>query len=195
MARNAEMKRTTGETGISVKLSLDGSGSTDVSTGVPFFDHMLEAFGRHGLFDIEVNATGDVEVDAHHTVEDVGIVIGQCIDAALGDKAGITRFGSATVPMDEALALAAVDVSGRGQLHYEVDLPIEIIGTFDTTLAKEFLIALATNAGITLHVRSLSGGNSHHIVEAVFKAVARALRAAVEIDSRVSGIPSTKGSL
>lgn len=195
MGRSATVTRTTGETDITVTLDLDGSGATRVATGVPFFDHMLDAFGRHGLFDLTVEATGDLDVDAHHTVEDVGIVIGQCIAEALGDKAGITRFGSATVPMDEALVLSAVDISGRGQLHYAVELPIEIIGTFDTTLAREFLIALAGNAGLTLHVRSLAGDNSHHIIEAAFKAVARALRSAVALDGRVSGVPSTKGSL
>ena len=156
---------------------------------------MLEAFGRHGLFDLAVSASGDLEVDAHHTVEDVGICIGQAIAQALGDKAGIARFGSSAVPMDEALVMAAVDVSGRGQLHYAVDLPIEIIGTFDTTLAKEFLVALATNAGVTLHVRSFAGENAHHIIEAAFKAVARALAEAVALDPRVSGVPSTKGML
>jgi imidazoleglycerol-phosphate dehydratase len=195
MSRTAKITRTTGETSITVVLDLDGSGSTQVSTGVPFFDHMIDAFGRHATFDLTVSATGDLAVDAHHTVEDVGIVIGQAIAQALGDKSGISRFGSSVLPMDEALVLAAIDVSGRGQLHYAVDLPIEIIGTFDTTLAKEFLIALATNAGVTLHVRSLTGENSHHIIEAAFKAVARALREAVALDERVGGVPSTKGSL
>jgi imidazoleglycerol-phosphate dehydratase len=195
MSRTAEITRTTGETSITVVLDLDGSGSTQVSTGVPFFDHMIDAFGRHATFDLTVSATGDLAVDAHHTVEDVGIVLGQAIAQALGDKSGITRFGSSVLPMDEALVLAAIDVSGRGQLHYAVDLPIEIIGTFDTTLAKEFFIALATNAGLTLHVRSLTGENSHHIIEAAFKAVARALREAVALDERVGGVPSTKGSL
>ncbi len=195
MARTATITRTTKETDITVTLDLDGAGATSVSTGVPFFDHMLEAFGRHGLFGLSVSATGDLEIDAHHTVEDVGIVIGQAIAQALGDKSGIARFGDCAMPMDEALVLAAVDISGRGQLHYAVELPIEIIGTFDTTLAKEFLVALATNAGVTLHVRSLAGENAHHIVEAAFKAVARALREAVAIDPRVSGVPSTKGSL
>jgi imidazoleglycerol-phosphate dehydratase len=195
MSRSSTITRTTGETDITVTLALDGSGTCDVSTGVPFFDHMLDAFGRHGLFDLQVNAVGDLEIDAHHTVEDVGIVLGQCFAEALGGKEGITRFGSAMVPMDEALVLSAVDVSGRGQLHYSVDLPIEIIGTFDTSLAKEFMVAFATNAGITLHVRSLSGDNSHHIVEAAFKAAARALAQAVALDARVTGVPSTKGSL
>jgi len=195
MTRTATIRRSTSETDIGVTMSLDGEGATSVSTGVPFFDHMLDAFGRHGLFDLEVDAVGDLAVDAHHTVEDVGICLGQAIDTALGDRAGIRRFGSAFVPMDEALVLAAVDISGRGQLHYDVDVPIEIIGTFDTTLAKEFMIALAANAGITLHVMEFAGENAHHIIEAAFKAFARALREAVEIDPRVSGVPSTKGSL
>ena len=195
MAREATVTRQTGETDITVTVALDGRGATAVATGVPFFDHMLDAFGRHGLMDLRVDAKGDLAVDAHHTVEDVGIAIGTAIAEALGRRTGIRRFGSATVPMDEALVLAAVDLSGRGQLHWAVDLPIEIIGSFDTTLAKEFLIALATNAGLTLHVRSLSGDNAHHIIEAVFKAVARALAEAVSLDPRVSGVPSTKGSL
>ncbi|HBT95575.1 MAG TPA: imidazoleglycerol-phosphate dehydratase HisB, partial [Coriobacteriia bacterium] len=170
------------------------SGATNVDTGVAFFDHMLEAFGRHGLFDLSVTAKGDLEVDAHHTVEDTGIVLGQAFTQALGDKKGIRRFGDALISMDEALVMAAVDISGRGQLHWDVELPIEIIGTFDTTLFKEFLIALASNAGVTLHVRSLSGENSHHIIEAASKAVARALGEAVALDTRVGDrIPSTKG--
>ena len=195
MGRSASITRETRETQITVTLDLDGGGKVAVSTGVPFFDHMLDAFGRHGLFDLMVDAKGDLEIDAHHTVEDVGIVLGQAIAQALADKNGITRYGSSTLPMDEALVLAAVDVSGRGALYYDVALPIEIIGTFDTTLAKEFLTALATNAGITLHVRSLAGDNAHHIIEAAFKAVARALAAAVALDPRVTGVPSTKGSL
>jgi len=195
VARSATITRSTKETDITVILDLDGGAATSVTTGVPFFDHMLEALGRHGLLGLTVSATGDLAVDAHHTVEDVGICIGQGIARALGDKAGIRRFGSAIVPMDEALVLAAVDISGRGQLHYDVTVPIELIGTFDTTLAKEFMVALATNAGITLHVRALAGENAHHIIEAAFKALARALRQACKPDPRVSGIPSTKGSL
>lgn len=195
MSRTASVERKTAETDIRVELELDGSGRVNAVTGIPFFDHMLDALGRHGLLDLTVAASGDLDVDAHHTVEDVGIVLGQAFAEALGEKRGIARFGSAAVPMDEALVLAAVDISGRGQLHYAVDLPIEIVGTFDTTLAKEFLIALATNAGLTLHVRSLAGENSHHIIEAAFKAVARALRQAIDLDARVSGVPSTKGSL
>lgn len=195
MARVATIERATRETDITISIDLDGEGATKIATGVPFFDHMLDAFGRHGLFDLAVQATGDLEIDAHHTVEDTGIVLGQALATALADKTGITRFGSCTMPMDEALVLAAVDISGRGALYYDVALPIEIIGTFDTTLAKEFLTAFATNAGITLHVRSLAGDNAHHIIEAAFKAVARALKDAVALDPRVSGVPSTKGSL
>ncbi len=194
--RSAEVRRTTKETDIDVRLRLDGTGMTDVATGVPFFDHMLDAFGRHGLIDLTVRADGDVEVDAHHTVEDAGIVIGQAIAQALGDKRGIVRFGSQFVCMDEALVLAACDVSGRGQLHYDVALPIEVIGTFDTTLAKEFLIALAANAGVTLHVVGFKGENAHHIVEAVFKAVGRVLCEACAINPRIEGVlPTTKGAL
>lgn len=194
--REARVERATKETDIAVELSLDGEGRVEAATGVGFFDHMLDALGRHGLLDLTVRAAGDVEVDAHHTVEDVGIVIGQAIDRALGDKRGITRFGSATVPMDEALVLAAVDVSGRGQLHWDVDLPFGMVGAFDTQLAKEFFIALAANARITLHVRELAGENAHHVMEACFKAVGRALRQAVEPDPRMAGqLPSTKGAL
>ncbi|MEG0072326.1 MAG: imidazoleglycerol-phosphate dehydratase HisB [Raoultibacter sp.] len=195
-ARRADITRTTKETDITLSIDLDGTGKTDIETGVPFFDHMLDAFGRHGLFDLTVRAKGDIEVDAHHTVEDVGIVLGQALATAMGDKLGITRFGSAYVPMDETLVLAACDISGRGQLHYAVDLPIEIIGTFDTTLAKEFMIALAGNAGITLHIRSICGDNSHHLIEAVFKSCGRALCQAVTLNPRIADIlPSTKGSL
>ncbi len=195
MGRTASIERATSETDIRLELDLDGTGNTDVTTGVPFFDHMLNALGRHAGFELSIAATGDLAVDAHHTVEDVGIVLGQALFEALSDKKGIRRYGDAMIPMDEALVLAAVDVSGRGQLHYDVDLPIELIGSFDTTLAKEFFIALATNAGLTLHVRSLAGENAHHIIEAAFKAVARALREAVSLDERVVGVPSTKGAL
>ena len=192
--RETIISRETAETDITLGLVLEGTGEISIATGVPFFDHMLEAMGRHGLFDLTVRAQGDLDVDAHHTVEDVGIVFGQAITECLGDRAGITRFGSALIPMDEALVLAAIDISGRGQLHWDVALPIEFIGTFDTSLFKEFLIALAANAGITLHVRSLSGENAHHIIEAAAKAVARALSCAVALDSRTQGrIPSTKG--
>lgn len=195
MNRTARVDRTTGETTVSVSLDLDGGGAVRVATGVPFFDHMLDALGRHALIDLTVEADGDLEVDAHHTVEDVGICIGRALAEALGDRAGIRRFGSAAVPLDEALVLAAVDISGRGSLTYEVEVPIEVIGTFDTTLAREFLTALATNAGMTVHLHEVAGENAHHIIEACFKALARALREAVEPDPRVTGIPSTKGVL
>ena len=195
-ARTARIERVTKETQITVELSLDGTGETDIATGVPFFDHMLDAFGRHGLFDLTVRAKGDLEIDAHHTVEDTGIVLGQAFAQALGDKRGIVRFGSQFVAMDEALVLAACDISGRGQLHYDLALPIEIVGTFDTTLAKEFFIALATNAGITLHIVGFKGENSHHILEAVFKATGRVLCEACAINPRIEGVlPSTKGAL
>lgn len=194
MARQASIQRTTTETDITLTLDLDG-GPVNVVTGVPFFDHMLDALGRHGLFGLDVHAVGDLEVDAHHTVEDVGICLGRAFAEALGDKRGIRRYGSQFVPMDEALVLAAVDISGRGQLHYDLTLPIEIIGTFDTTLAREFMTAFAGNAGVTVHVVGFSGENAHHIIEAAFKALARALAEAVEIDPRVGGIPSTKGAL
>ena len=196
MARTAEIRRTTKETDIALALNLDGTGSVEVETGVPFFDHMLDAFGRHGLIDLSVRAKGDIDVDAHHIVEDVGIVLGQAFARALGDKRGIVRFGSQFVAMDEALVLAAVDISGRGQLHYDVSLPIEIIGTFDTTLAKEFFIAFASNASVTLHVMAFKGENSHHIIEAVFKAVGRVLCEACAVNPRIEGVlPSTKGAL
>lgn len=195
MDRYAEVTRKTGETDIVVKLDLDGSGVCDISTGVPFFDHMLNAFGRHGLFDLTVHAVGDVEVDAHHTVEDVGIVLGEAFCQALGDKAGITRFADAAIAMDETLVMAAVDISGRGQAYCELPVPTERVGSFDTELAVEFFYAFARDAKLTLHVRELAGGNSHHIIEAAFKAVGRTLRHACELDPRVQGIPSTKGSL
>lgn len=195
MDRYAEVTRKTGETDIVVKLDLDGSGVCDISTGVPFFDHMLNAFGRHGLFDLTVHAVGDVEVDAHHTVEDTGIVLGEAFCQALGDKAGITRFADAAIAMDETLVMAAVDISGRGQAYCELPVPTERVGSFDTELAVEFFYAFARDAKLTLHMRELAGGNSHHIIEAAFKAVGRTMRHACELDPHVQGIPSTKGSL
>ncbi len=193
--RGASVHRVTKETDVLVELDLDGTGAAAVATGVGFLDHMLDAVGRHGLFDLAVRASGDTFVDDHHTVEDVGIVLGQAFRQALGDARGIARYGSATIPMDESLVLCAVDVSGRGQAHVDLPIPTERIGTFDTQLVKEFLIAFASNAGITVHVRLLAGENSHHIVEAAFKALARALRDASRLDPRVTGVPSTKGSL
>lgn len=192
MGRYAEVTRRTGETDIVVKLDLDGTGTCDISTGVPFFDHMLNAFGRHGLFDLTVHAVGDVEVDAHHTVEDTGIVLGEAFCQALGDKAGITRFADAAIAMDETLVMAAVDISGRGQAYCELPVPTERVGTFDTELAVEFFYAFARDAKLTLHVRELAGGNSHHIIEAAFKAVGRTMRRACELDPRVQGIPSAR---
>ncbi len=194
--RRAAVERRTKETSVEVELSLDGAGAVQVDTGIGFFDHMLDAFGRHGLYDLVVRAQGDLEVDGHHTVEDTGIVLGQTFARALGDKRGIVRYGSCTLPMDETLVLAAADISGRGALYWDVAVPYALLGAFDSTLAKEFFIAFATNAGITLHVRMLAGENAHHIVEAVFKAVARALREAVALDPRATGVlPSTKGLL
>ena len=195
MSRTAEVTRKTGETDIQIKLDLDGSGVCDIDTGVPFFDHMLNAFGRHGQFDLTVHAVGDVEVDAHHTVEDTGIVLGEAFCQALGDKAGITRFADSTIPMDETLVMAAVDISGRGQAYCDLSLPTERVGSFDTELAVEFFYAFARDAKLTLHVRELAGENSHHIIEAAFKAGGRAMRFACEMDPRVKGVPSTKGTL
>lgn len=195
MSRTAEVSRKTGETDIQIKLDLDGSGVCDIDTGVPFFDHMLNALGRHGQFDLTVHAVGDVEVDAHHTVEDTGIVLGEAFCQALGDKAGITRFADSTIPMDETLVMAAVDISGRGQAYCDLPVPTERVGAFDTELAVEFFYAFARDAKLTLHVRELAGENSHHIIETAFKAVGRAMRFACEMDPRVKGVPSTKGTL
>lgn len=193
--RRAREHRITKETDVLVDLSLDGDGTADVATGVPFLDHMLDALGRHGGLELNIEATGDVEVDDHHTVEDVGIVLGTCVRRALGDARGITRYGCATIPMDESLVMCAIDISGRGAAFCDLKIPTERVGTFDTQLAKEFFVAFAANAGVTLHVRTIVGENSHHIIEASFKALARALRQAVAFDARVKGVPSTKGSL
>lgn len=193
--RRAVVTRVTGETDITVELDLDGTGTCSIATGLPFFDHMLNAFGRHGLFDLTVRAAGDIDVDAHHTVEDTGIVLGQAFTQALGDKAGITRFSDVCIPMDETLVQAAVDISGRGQAYCDLPIPTERVGSFDTELAVEFFYAFARDARVTLHVRELSGANSHHIIEAAFKAAGRAMRYACELDPRVNGVPSTKGSL
>lgn len=194
--RVANVARATKETDITISLNLDGSGDTQVETGIGFFDHMLDAFGRHGLFDLDVSAKGDLQVDGHHTVEDCGIVLGQAFAKALGDKRGITRYGDIALPMDEALILAAVDISGRGALYWDADVPAVMVGSFDATLAKEFFIAFAANAGVTLHVKQLAGENTHHIIEGIFKAVARALRQSCEPDMRLGdALPSTKGAL
>ena len=195
MTRTASIARKTGETDITVTVNLDGRGACDIDTGVGFFDHMLTALGRHSLMDLTVRCKGDTWVDDHHTVEDVGIVLGQAIGQALGDKRGIRRFGDVAVPLDEALVLAAVDISGRGELYWDVPIGSDKVGTFDTELGKEFFVGFARQAGITLHLRELCGENAHHILEATFKACARALRVAFEDDPRVDDVPSTKGSL
>jgi imidazoleglycerol-phosphate dehydratase len=193
--RRAEVTRTTNETKVRVELDLDG-GTVSASTGVPFFDHMLDQLGRHGRFGLAVEAVGDLEVDAHHTVEDVGIVIGEAFTHALGEKRGINRYGDACVPMEESLALVSLDISGRPLLVFDADIPSEAIGPFDTVLTQEFLTALVRSGGLTLHVRLLKSGNAHHAVEAIFKALARALHEATTVDpgSR-DEVPSTKGLL
>ena len=196
MPRTAEITRKTTETDITLRLDLDGAGKTDIDTGIGFLDHMLTAFGRHGLFDLRVAAKGDLHIDAHHTTEDVGIVLGQALRQALGDKRGITRFGQASVPMDEALVDAVIDLSGRAHLSWSVEFPRPMLGEMDTQLFEEFFRALTGNALFTLHVVQRAGTNAHHVAEAAFKAVTRALKMAVAIDPRVAGeIPSTKGAL
>ena len=196
MSRTARAERVTKETRVVVELDLDGTGRTDVSTGVPFFDHMLAQLGKHGGLDLAVHASGDTEIDAHHTVEDTAIVIGEALRTALGDKAGIRRFGDALVPLDEALVQAAVDLSGRPYVvHEEPATLAPLIGSYDTTLTRHIFESLGSSAGICLHVRVLAGRNPHHIVEAQFKAVARALRDAAAVDPRATGVPSTKGVL
>jgi len=191
--RTSEQRRATKETTIELSLVVDGGGSASASTGIPFFDHMLEQLGKHGGFDLRIVASGDLDVDLHHTVEDVGIVLGTALKEALGDKAGVRRFASSLVPLDEALVQVALDLSGRPFLVYEVDPVAEWIGTFDPQLCEEFWRAFAGGAGITLHIRSLSGRNGHHVIEASFKGVARALRDAVKVEG--TGVPSTKGTL
>ena len=195
MTRSAEISRQTNETDIRLQLTLDGRGEGQRTTGIGFFDHMLDALARHGGLDLDVAATGDLETGSHHTVEDVGIVFGQALDEALGDRGGITRFGHATVPMDEARATAAIDVSGRPLCVFEGELPAGAIEGFDTDLTEEFLRAVAGAAKLTLHVQIEAGTNAHHMVEAAFKAFARALRAAVEVEPGAADIPSTKGLL
>jgi imidazoleglycerol-phosphate dehydratase len=195
MARTAHIHRETGETKIDLTLNLDGSGQAAISTGVGFFDHMLTLLTRHSLIDLTVQAQGDLHVDAHHTVEDVGICYGKALAQALGDKAGIRRYGDATVPMDETLVTAAIDLSGRPFCAWRAEVPMEMLGTFNASLAEEFWRAVASSGAVTLHVVCQYGRNTHHIVEGIFKATARALRQAIEIDPRMSGVPSTKGIL
>lgn len=193
MTRRATVERETKETSIKLEVDLDGSGTTDIKTGIPFFDHMLDQLGRHGRMDLTVHADGDLEIDAHHTVEDTGIALGQALAEAWGDRAGVERFGDALVPIDEAITQVAIDLSGRPYLVYEVDAPVELIGTFETSLVKHFFEALVANARITLHVRGLAGDNTHHVYESLFKAVAVALRRATSVTG--AGVPSTKGLL
>ncbi|MBE6561285.1 MAG: imidazoleglycerol-phosphate dehydratase HisB [Ruminococcaceae bacterium] len=194
--RTSEIKRTTAETDISLTLSLDGTGKADIDSGVPFLDHMLTLLCVHGRMDMTLRCKGDTDVDDHHSAEDIGICLGEAIRQALGDKRGITRYGNITLPMDEALILCAVDISGRAHLSYGLDIPAEKIGTFDTELGEEFFIALSRSAGISLHLMQLAGKNSHHILEGAFKAFGRAMRQAVRIDPELAGeIPSSKGVL
>ncbi|MBQ5648497.1 MAG: imidazoleglycerol-phosphate dehydratase HisB [Clostridia bacterium] len=194
--RTSEVKRKTAETDIALTLNLDGSGASKIDSGCGFLDHMLTLFAKHGGFDLELTCKGDTYVDMHHTCEDIGISLGKAFYEALGDKRGITRYGDMILPMDEALILAAVDISGRGGYYADMEIPAEKVGDFDTELVLEYFTAFAQNAGITLHVRKLAGKNSHHIIEGAFKAVARALRTAVSIDAKnASSVPSTKGCL
>ncbi|MEB3278297.1 MAG: imidazoleglycerol-phosphate dehydratase HisB [Lyngbya sp.] len=195
-ARKVTVKRTTKETDVTVTINLDGTGTCQANTGIPFLDHMLQQIASHGLIDLDIQAVGDVEIDDHHTNEDVGITLGQALAKALGDRKGINRFGHFVAPLDEALIQVVLDFSGRPHLSYGLEIPTQRVGTYDTQLVREFFVALANNSLMTLHIRQLDGINSHHIIEATFKALARSLRMAVEIDPRRSGtIPSSKGVL
>lgn len=193
--RRCRLERITNETTIEIKMDLDGKGENNIQTGIGFFDHMLQQISRHGLMDLDIIAKGDLEVDFHHTVEDVGILLGQAIAKALGDKKGITRYASLFTPMDEALSMVAMDISGRPYLHYEVSFTGEMTGNFEVQLVEEFFRALAFNSGITLHIRNLYGKNNHHIIESIFKAFAKALDTATSIDPRIQGVMSTKGMI
>lgn len=194
-ARNADVHRKTRETSVAVGLRLDGTGRSEINTGVPFLDHMLDSFARHGFFDLRVAATGDLHIDDHHTVEDVGIVLGRAFREALGDRSGIRRFGNASVPLDEALCTAVVDISGRAYLAYNIEIREERVGNFQTILVHDFMKALADETGMNLHLNLHAGRNPHHIVEATFKALARAMDQATAIEPRLSGVLSTKGTL
>ncbi|MGB3240521.1 MAG: imidazoleglycerol-phosphate dehydratase HisB [Geitlerinemataceae cyanobacterium] len=194
--RTASVRRTTGETDVHVSLNLDGTGNCTANTGIPFLDHMLHQISSHGLIDLDVKATGDIEIDDHHTNEDVGITLGQALGKALGDRKGIVRFGHFVAPLDEALIQVALDFSGRPHLSYGLEIPTQRVGTYDTQLVREFFVAIVNHAQMTLHIRQLDGINSHHIIEATFKAMARSLRMATEVDPRrMSAIPSSKGVL
>ncbi|MGF7143960.1 imidazoleglycerol-phosphate dehydratase [Anaerotaenia torta] len=193
--RNAVISRKTRETEIDMEFTVDGSGKAEIETGVGFFDHMLDSFSRHGFFDLKLAVKGDLYVDSHHTVEDTGIVLGQAIKKALGDKQGIKRYGSCILPMDESLVLCAIDLSGRPYLSYELDLTADRLGYMEAELVKEFFYALSYSAGMNLHIKKISGGNNHHVAEAAFKAFAKALDEACGYDQRISGVLSTKGSM
>lgn len=195
IGRQAKVTRQTGETDITIRLDLDGTGKADIHTGIGFFDHMLNSFARHGFFDLEVSVQGDLEVDCHHTIEDVGIVLGEAIRQAAGDKKGICRFGECILPMDETLVLCALDLSGRPYLRYHLDLTVPSVGDFDTEMLHEFFYAVSYSAGMNLHVKQLDGENNHHIIEAAFKAFAKALDRATRYDERIVDVLSTKGSL
>ncbi len=193
--RKAEIKRKTNETDITISIDIDGKGQAEVSTGIGFFDHMLLSFARHGMFDLKVSCKGDINVDCHHTIEDVGIVLGQAIAEALKDKVGITRYGSTIIPMDDALIMCAVDLCGRPYLGFDGRFSSERVGYFDTEMVREFFYAISYSAGMNLHIKQLSGENTHHLIEAMFKAFARALDAATTTDPRISEVLSTKGSI
>ena len=193
MERTAEIKRTTAETDISVKINLDGSGKSSVKTGIPFMDHMLTLFAKHGFFDLEISATGDIEVDCHHTMEDLGIVLGDAIAKAVGDKAGIKRYGNMILPMDETLVIVALDLSGRAGLYYDVTPVAQLVSNFDARLFHEFFQSLCARCGMNLHVKQLAAGENHHLFEGIFKAFAKALDMATTYDARITGVLSTKG--
>ena len=193
--RTARIERKTKETDIVLELNLDGTGKAEVSTGIGFFDHMLYSFARHGFFDLNLTVKGDLWVDCHHTIEDVGIVLGQAVKEALGDKAGITRYGQSLLPMDETLCLCAIDLSGRPYLNFDMNFTVERVGEFDTEMVKEFFYAVSYSAGMNLHIKQMDGTNNHHLIEAAFKAFARALDGAVQVDERISGVLSAKGAL
>jgi imidazoleglycerol-phosphate dehydratase len=195
MSRTSQVKRTTKETDIYMNLNLDGEGKSDVDTGIGFFNHMLEGFSKHGFFDLEVKIKGDLDVDGHHTVEDAGIVLGNAIKEAVGDKKGIKRYGYFILPMDDALALCAVDLCGRPYLNFEAEFPDKTVGDFETTLVKEFFYAVSYSAAMNIHIKMLSGDNSHHMIEAIFKAFSKALDMATSKDDRITDVLSTKGSL
>lgn len=195
MARNTTVKRVTKETDIAMTLNIDGNGTSSIDTGIGFFDHMLEGFAKHGFFDLSCQIKGDLNVDGHHTVEDAGIVLGQAINEAIGDKKGIRRYGYFILPMDDALALCAVDLCGRPYLNFECEFPTEKVGELDTELVKEFFYALSYSAAMNLHIKMLAGSNSHHMIEAMFKAFSKALDQATSVDDRITDVLSTKGSL